>query len=63
MLIFGDTPKYLVLHMEQIENLLILGVPILKNITVLLFPMLVLMPSTWHQVFKLASVLRHCADR
>ena len=26
--------KYLILHLEQMENLLLLGVPILKHITV-----------------------------
>ena len=34
---FWDTKKYLILHLEQMENLLLLGVPILKHITVFSF--------------------------
>ena len=34
---FWDTKKQLILHLDQIENLLLLGVPILKHITVVSF--------------------------
>ena len=33
---FWDTEKYKNFHLEQMENLLLLGIPIFKHITVLL---------------------------
>ena len=47
-----DTQTYLILHLEQMESLLLLGVPILQHIRV--YPR-----STWPD-FKTSGVLVEC---